>query len=415
MRLLPAQRRWVQTVCEHLIDGETVIVRGVPGSGKSTLLGAVARELGDTGVTTCGRSWTEQNQDARSEDFRRQVAAALDKHGTAHLLFDDYPHALRRSHGLRLQRTLLRLLVDGEHAPDIGALLTGRWARSMHLVSSGSPLVVRARVVPLPVAAEDDFDAVCRPWPVSAVEAVGGNAALLAKVTRVLDRPALHQVHETAEALAPQWVQDVPWAAVGWIKEVVRAGPAALPADDFAAEALAPLVFPAGDGRYDVVGALRSEAARTALDGRAPTWPERWDESVAAFCGLLAGVPETVWVDRYLAVDPPTLLRFVEAVRATCGTRIRMLVDKDQAHGVTASFTAALTALNCAIRLMHPGDRRMLHDRQLIFLGDLQGGVVMPTGKVLLCQSPPGSAVAVRAPLLERRLILAAWSRARVP
>ncbi|MEV7681695.1 AAA family ATPase [Streptomyces sp. NPDC088341] len=415
MKLLPSQWQWVQTVCGHLIDGEIVIVRGIPGSGKTTLLEALARELGDTAVSTRGRTYTEQNQDAQGQDFHERIHAALDRHGTAHLLFDDYPHALRRSHGLRLQRQLLHLLVDGESAVDIGALLTGRWARSMHLVSSGSPLVARARVVPLPGTAEADFEAVDCAQSTDAVAAVGGNIALLAKVTPVLGVPALHQVRETAKLRAPRWVQDVPWNAVQWIRDVVRCGPATLPSDHFATEALAPLVFPAGDGRYDVVSALRSDVALAELEGRAPTWPARWEESVAAFCGLLSGTPEVVWVDRYLAVDTPTLLQFVQDVRASCDTRIRMLIAKDQSRGIDASAMASFAALGCAIRTMHPGDRKQLHDRHLIFLGGRQGGVVMPTGGVVLCKDPPGSAMAVHTELLDQKLVRDAWGRGLVP
>ncbi|MGW2847288.1 ATP-binding protein [Streptomyces sp. NPDC001274] len=413
MKLLPSQWQWVQAVCEYLIDGEIVIVRGVPGSGKTTLLNAVGRELGETSVCTRGRSYTELDQGMRGEDFQKRVREALGRYGTAHLLFDDYPHALRRSHGLRLQRMLLHLLIDGEGAVDIGALLTGRWARSMHLISSGSPLVARARVVPLPSTAEADFKAAGCTRSVDAIAAVGGNAALLGMVTSVLGRPALHQVRESAELRAPDWIHDVPWDAVQWIKKVVRGGPAALPPNDFAAEALAPLVFSAGDGLYDVVSALRSSAALAALEGRAPTWPDHWAESVSTFCGLLSGASAVVWVDRYLANDPPTLLRFIEAVRATCSTRIRMLVAKDQAQRVDTSVIAAFTELDCAIKTMHPGDRKQLHDRHLIFLGGRQGGVVMPTGGVVLCKDPPGSAMAVQAPLLDQNLIRDAWDRGR--
>ncbi|MFI2210028.1 hypothetical protein [Streptomyces sp. NPDC020141] len=415
MRLLPSQRQWVQTVCEYLIDGEIIIVRGVPDSGKTTLLNAVEKELGDTSVSTRGRAYTEEDQSARSENVQKQVGEVLDRHGTAQLLFDDYPHALRRSHGVRLQRQLLHLLVDGEHSVDMGALLTGRWARSMHLVSSGSPLVARARVMPLPTPAEADFEAVGCSRSLDAAAAVGGNTALLARVTSVLGRPALHQVRDSAELRAPQWVEDAPWDAVQWIKNVVHNGPAALPSDDFAAEALAPLVFSVGDGLYDVMSALKSDAALVALDGRAPTWPDRWTESVTTFCGLLAGATSVVWVDRYLAVNPSAMLHFVEDVRGTCGTRILMLIAQDQAGKVDASVMAALKALDCEIRTMHPGDRKRLHDRHLIFLGGRRGGVVMPTGRVVLCEDPPGTAMAVQAPLLDQSLIREAWGRGRAP
>ncbi|MFI8218326.1 AAA family ATPase [Streptomyces sp. NPDC085932] len=416
MRLLPTQRRWVDQVCGYLIDGETLIVRGVPGTGKTVLLEAVAREPGETSVCARGREFTDDNQQERTTALREGVRKALDRHGAAHLLFDDYPHALRNTHGLRLQRQLLRLLVDGEGALDVGALLTGRWGRSMHLVSTGSPLVARARVVALPVAEKADFEAMDCVGSPQAAEAVGGNTALLAKVVQVLGRAALHQVRDSAEALAPKWVEDVPWEAATWIKRVVREGPAALPGDDSAVEALAPLLVPADERRYGVVRALHSEAARATLDGRAPTWPATWQESVKTFCGPLSGVPEAVWVDRYMAVKPEPLLRFVAAVRATCRTPLRLLVAKNKNDTAwTAADIRAFARQHCEVRIMHPGDRRQLHDRQLIFLGDLEGGVILPTARVLMCQDPPGSAVAVRAPTLDRKLILDAWGRAQEP
>jgi hypothetical protein len=398
-----------------LIDGEILITRGIPGAGKTTLLDAVALELGDTSVSIRGRNYTEQDQDARSAEFQKRVHQTLDGYDTAHLLFDDYPHALRRSHGVRLQRLLLNLLVDGERAVDIGALLTGRWARSMHLVSSGSPLIARATVMPLPGVSDADFDAVGCPRSLDALAAIGGNTAMLAKVTSVLGRPALHQVREAAELHSSQWIKDVPWNAVQWIKDVVRDGPATLPVDDLSTESLAPLIFPTVDGRYDVVDALRSAAAIAELDGRAPTWPDDWGVSVETFCRLLAGASAVIWVDRYLAVDPPTLLKFIHAVRASCGTRIRMLIAKDQADMVDAPTVAAFHALDCEIRTMHSGDRKQLHDRHLIFQGGLQGGVVMPTAGVVLCKDPVGSAMAIQAPMLDQNLIRAAWNRGRRP
>ncbi|MFF4658069.1 AAA family ATPase [Streptomyces sp. NPDC001381] len=421
MRLLPSQRAWVTAVCEHLIDGDLVIVRGTPGSGKTTLLEAVAREMGDTAVVTGGRGYTETNQATRRDDLQQGIDESLAKHGTAHLLFDDYPHALQRSQGLRLQRLLLHVLIDSERSVDIGALLTGRWARSMHLVSSGSPLVPRALLKPLPIPTEEDFDAVGCPRSAQAVATVGGNPTLLAKVVTVLGRPSLHQAREAAELLAPKWVEDAPWGALRWLKDVVRQGPAPLPGNDLDAEALAPLVFSAnsvqdgGEERYDVMSALRSQAAVAVLDGRAPTWPSGWADSVATFCGLLDGAPAIVWVDRYLAADPPELLRFLHDVRRSCATRIKMLVAQDAAGSVDASVVAALGALDCEIRIMHWGDRKQLHDRHLIFQGGRQGGVVMPTGRVVLCQDPPGPAMAVQAPQLDQKLIREAWGRGRAP
>ncbi|MER7785329.1 hypothetical protein ABTZ92_24300 [Streptomyces albidoflavus] len=415
MKLLPSQQLWVQSVCECLIDGELVILKGLPSSGKTALLDAVARELAETSVVTRGRSYTEQDQSLRRENLERQVKELLRKHGTAHLLFDDYPHALQRSQGLRLQRLLLHLLVDGERAVDVGALLTGRWARSMHLVSSGSPLIPRARLVQLPLPTEVDFQAVGAFERTKVSATVGGNAALLAKLTHVFGKPSLHQVRESAELLAPRWVQDAPWEAVRWMKEVIRHGPAPLPDDSLAAEALAPLVFAAGKGSYDVVRALRSPQAIAELDGRAPTWPAVWAEAVTTFCGLLDAAPAVVWVDRYLAVDPPPLLRFIQDVRKTCATRFKLLIAKDQAQNIGVSAVASFAALDCEIRTMHPGDRKQLHDRHLIFQGGRQGGVVMPTGRVVLCQDPPGAAMAVQAPLLDQKLIVEAWNRGRAP
>lgn len=415
MKLLPSQQRWVQNVCEFLIDGELVILRGLPSSGKTALLDAVARELADTSVVTRGRSYTEQDQSSRRGDLERCINELLRKHGTAHLLFDDYPHALQRSQGLRLQRMLLHLLIDGDRAVDVGALLTGRWARSMHLVSRGSPLIPRARLVSLPLPTDADFEAVGALEAKEISATVGGNAAMLAKLIHVFGKPSLQQVCESAELLAPRWVQDAPWDAVRWMKEVIRNGPAPLPDDSLAAEALAPLVFAAGEGVYDVVGALRSQQAVAELDGRAPTWPSAWTDAVPTFCGLLDAAPAVVWVDRYLAVDPPLLLRFIQDVRKACATRLKLLIARDKSRHIDASVVAAFAALNCEIRTMHPGDRKQLHDRHLIFLGGRQGGVVMPTGRVVLCQDPPGAAMAIQAPLLDQKLIIEAWDRGGVP
>ncbi|MFI8261976.1 hypothetical protein [Streptomyces sp. NPDC085665] len=371
--------------------------------------------MAETSVVTRGRSYTEQDQGARRDELKRQVDESLHEYGTAHLLFDDYPHALRRSEGLILQRRLLHLLVDGERAVDVGALLTGRWARSMHLVSNGSPLVPRARMMQLPLPTEADFEAIGFPRSAEIVATVGGSVALLARVASVLGKPYLHQAYEAAELLAPRWIRDAPWDAVRWIKDVIHYGPSSLPEVGLTAEALAPLVFATDEEMYDVVSALRSAAALAEMNGRAPTWPALWTESVATFCGLLDGAPAAVWVDRYLAVDPATLLRFMREVRATSATRFRVLIAKDQAKNVDLSVVAALAALRCEIRTMHPGDRKQLHDRHLIFQGGRQGGVVMPTGRVVLCQDPPGAAMAVQAPLLDQKLILQAWNRGRVP
>lgn len=133
-----------------------------------------------------------------------------------------------------------------------------------------------------------------------------------------------------------------------------------------------------------------------------------------AFCAYLSGVPEAVWVDRYMAVKPADLLRFVQEVRGACSTRLRLLVAKNRNDmSFTEAEAAAFARHDCTVRVMLPGDRRLLHDRQLVFLGSLEGGVVLPTARVLMGQDLPGSAVAVRARNLDRELILNVWERAR--
>lgn len=383
------------------------------------LLQAVARELGPTGVLTFGRDYTPDNQADRTATFQEGVLHSLSRYGSAQLLFDDYAHALRNPEGLRLQRQLLQLLVDGEYALDMGALLTGRWGRSMHLVSRGSPLVARARVValPHPGARTSRRSAVPvrrrprRRWAVTRHS--------WPKSSRFWAGPPCTRCGTPPRRSWPSGWRTCPgrrWpGSKGWCATARRRCPRTTPRSRRWHPCWSPAARqPDGLPRYGVVEALRTDEGRAALDGRAPTWPSRRQDSVKAFCAYLSGVPEAVWVDRYMAVKPADLLRFVQEVRGACSTRLRLLVAKNRNDmSFTEAEAAAFARHDCTVRVMLPGDRRLLHDRQLVFLGSLEGGVVLPTARVLMGQDLPGSAVAVRARNLDRKLILNVWERAR--
>ncbi len=60
--LLPAQRAWAEDVGLELLDGQIIVLRGLPGTGKSILADAVHHELGQETVIVRGRSFNEQNQ-----------------------------------------------------------------------------------------------------------------------------------------------------------------------------------------------------------------------------------------------------------------------------------------------------------------------------------------------------------------
>ena len=160
MAWLPSDDAWIQELADCLLDGEILVLRGLPRSGKTSVCEALVDLIGDSALMVRGRAFTEQAQVERQGDLDRDLKARVADFGHAQLLFDDYGSAIRRSRGGALHSALYRMLVDGEHARDVGALLTSRLADDLDLRFAGSPLLSRARSVRAPLLGVDDAEAI---------------------------------------------------------------------------------------------------------------------------------------------------------------------------------------------------------------------------------------------------------------
>ncbi len=88
-----------------LIDGRNLVVRGLPLTGKTVLVEALKDLLGPSALVIDGRSFAESDRDEAVDGIRLRTFALIEEHGCAQLLFDNYPHALRRSYGAHVQRS----------------------------------------------------------------------------------------------------------------------------------------------------------------------------------------------------------------------------------------------------------------------------------------------------------------------
>jgi hypothetical protein len=417
MELLPAQAVWVEEACLELLDGQLTILRALPSTGKSTLATAIAGQLGPSCLILNGRSLNGDSWDLLARQLKVELASLVQEHGCAQLVFDDYPHALRWGYGVHLQRTLLHVLVDGPLARDIGAILIGRWGRSMHLQVRGSPLIARATSRPLPTVSELDALAsgLTSEQSLIAEAEVGGNCSLLPKVRQVGGALDFSVVRECLEQLSGPWVDDLPWEAVLALQNTPKPDISSL-RDTLAWEAVQPMLCHQPDGEVMLLQGLTCGTFSQQMNERSPAWPAAANLSVERYADLLSGVNDAIWVDRYLAKDPPALLRFLTAVRGRTSTRLRLLLsssvtsDSIRHHSDVMRDIANLHGVE--MRSMSRGHFTLLHDRHLVFLGDVEGGVVLPITAVILSEASPGSAVAVYVPYMPRRLVEEAWAAA---
>lgn len=412
--LLPAQRRWVEDVCLELLDGQIVVLRGLPGTGKSVLADAILRELGRGAMIIHGRSFNDHNQMDYISRIRDTITSSFQSTGQAQLVFDDYPHALRWSDAARLQATLLHALVDGPIARDTGALLTGRWARSMQLRVRGSPLLARAQFRPLPEIADADLEIVGiqKNDFGKTLDEIGAMPSLLARVRIIGGRPDYSAVRQVLAELASRWIGDLPWEAITWLRSRVGEPDEDL-RSSLAWEAVQPLLTNIRPRR--LLAGLRNSEFEALLEDRSPVWPSEKSRSVERFVDLINGVSSLIWVDRYLTSDPVNLYEFIQGVRSRTSTRLLLLTsssltsDAIRRNSDTVKDLARLDGIE--IRSMGQRHYRLLHDRQLVFLGDREGGVVLPTTDVILGRNPVGSALAVQVPIVERALVEDAWAK----
>lgn len=415
--LLPSQSRWVESVSLELLDGQVVMLRGLPSTGKTILGEAVHASLGPSALMLHGRSLGAGSWEEVQSHIREQLIGLVEQHGCAQLIIDDYPHALRWDFGVRLQRLLLYTLVDGPHARDIGALVIGRWARAIHITARGSPLITRTSAVTLPAPDELDFASLGITDEEAAMVSreVGNNCALLTKVRRLNGALDFGVVRECLDHLSAQYVADLPWEAVIELRQSETIDNTRL-RTTLSLEALLPLLQRRPDGQLALIAGLVGDPFQHHLHERSPTWPRHAESSQERFVDLLSGVEDAAWIDRYLAADPPRLLTFLQGIRSKSTTRIRLLLSSSvcseaiRRHSDVMWQIAALDGVE--VRSMSRDYFGLLHERQLVYLGDAEGGAVLPTVDVILGAVLPGSAMAVRAPFMPRNLVEEAWERA---
>ncbi|MBI3224366.1 MAG: hypothetical protein HYZ39_04825 [Mycolicibacterium cosmeticum] len=396
MPLVPSDEAWVENIANWLLDGRILVLRGLPRAGKSTLCSALETLLGASAISVRGREFSESTQSGLRRDIDSKLDALIEVHNCAQLLFDDYGHAIRRSQGGALHSTLYRLLVDGDNARDIGALLTTRYLDNIDIRFAGSPLLSRAQMIQLPML--DERDAAALGMPLDQLRAVVGSSTTLAR--RLGPQDAQVRTYELAEYLAvdsSRIVKDLPPQAI----EVIVGARLYGDADAISRQALLMVGYLDEDGTYAIAQTVQESGLTHEVEMLNPGWPEGDAPSIRAFVDMLAGTDDALWIDRYLLTDVGRLRTFIEGVRAHTDCRLRLLSSDDwDAGGVSVGQAQALHEIrDVEIRLMKPVDRPQLHDRHLI-LPPLGNGFVLPTARVILGRDTPGSAVAVRIPRL---------------
>ena len=60
MAWLPSDDAWIQELADCLLDGEILVLRGLPRSGKTSVCEALVDLIGDSARMVRGRAFTEQ-------------------------------------------------------------------------------------------------------------------------------------------------------------------------------------------------------------------------------------------------------------------------------------------------------------------------------------------------------------------
>jgi len=391
---LPSDIRWIEHVIERLIDGETLLVRGLPRTGKSMVCEAISHELGASAYAVFGSRVDEANQGDTRERIRSAVAARIETHGCAQLIFDDYGKAIRRSQGGRLHSFLYGLLVDGPYARDTGALLTSRHGDDLDLRFAGSPLLSRALVLSLPEA--DNEDAAELGVDLATLRSLAGGSTAFARrmIGQAPATPTMALV-EYLKTDRSRIAADVP-------PEVIEVLLGAGTPDRLSAAGMKILEMfgtIVADRDFQPARVVVESSFIEELSAASPGWPGDRSESLDRFALLLSGAEEALWVDRYLFAQPTELGLFLREVRARTDTRLRLLGSDDREIPDQATrLRSAICGLNgVEARTMTRSDRRLLHDRHLV-LPALRTGFVLPTAGVVTGCHRPGSAVSVRMP-----------------
>ncbi|GAB92743.1 hypothetical protein GORHZ_191_00020 [Gordonia rhizosphera NBRC 16068] len=405
---LPSESEWIDHVASEMLDGRKYLVRGLPRWGLSTVCESLVDIFGDSAQLVRGRDFTESNQSELRERVDESVTAAVEKHGIAQLVFDDYGHALRRSQGGALHSTLYRLLVDGRSARDIGAFFVARTADPLDPHFSGSPLLSRVESKALPRLHDDDCAAVGQSS--IRLRALAGDSTWLAR--RFLGKSADEAELDTVERLAHdarRLVEALPPDTIEVLRNVRRASDIT-PAGREALRCIGSVI---GD-QFELAELVAQTPLLDEVEAVSPGWPAVLDASVGQFAKLLNGVSSAIWIDRYIFSDPSDAARFLALLANHSGSKLRILTSDDYNRPDLANEirTALRDIDNVQVRFMLGSDRRALHDRHLVIPAD-KTGYTLPTSGVIVGRDDPGSAVSTRMPYLSFDYSKC-WQRARV-
>lgn len=373
------------------MDGERLLVRGLPRCGKTLLSKAVADYLGETAFYVDGGTMTEENQAEQHDRIHDGVATRVKRHNCAQLVFDGYGHAIRKSRGGILHSRLYGQLVDGAHSRDIGAIFTSRYADALDSRVSGSPLLGRVTVIELPTLSEQD--AARLGLSLKEARSFFGDSTALARLAWNAEPMGCRDgISDFVSLNASSIGRDLPPGAVQ-----VLVGAQDLPSVDSTSRRALRSLGCDSDGGFRVARLIADSRLIDELTIKNGRWPSNKDASVGRFCGLLADLTAALWVDRYIFNYPRLLSSFLRSVRQSTAVPIRLLGNSNDYH-VRPQITAELSNVPAVeARVMARRDFKSLHDRHLV---DPAGGVgfVVPTADVILSRVQPGSAVAVSMP-----------------
>lgn len=387
--LPPSAEDWVTEQAINLLEGRRLLIRALPRTGKSWFADHLVGSLGATALLVRGREFTEQNQADLRGKLVAQLKALVAERGSAQLVFDDYHRALARSQGARLQAQLYAVLVDSPEARDIGAVFLARQLTSVHLDVRGSPLASRLEPAALPEWDERDMRHFGIDDPLDELVASIGSALVdLHRFRAVGYERVVERLRIDADSIVKDLPSDATEALVG-AQELDSLSSATR-------RQMVGLVHSVG-ASLQVTNAVKDSDLKAHVRQSAG-WPSDLRASAAAFAELLNGCDHALWSDRYLSVDPQRLTTFLLAVRESTNCRIDLLMS-ERVDGLVSFADLGQVEERCSrvsVKLMTHSDRRLLHERHLVRLGE-GGGWAIPIFAALVGSQPVGSAVATRA------------------
>lgn len=379
---------WIEATSERLLQGDRLYSVFLPHFGATQLASEVAQMLGQTCIQVDGKSFTEANQEELRDRLISDVTRSVEKYGSAQLIFDNYHAALKRTKGGRLQAALVALLIDGQLARDVGALLLARLSGRIHLDTNGSPLLSRSAAWALPRIIESDLppgadiDAARRQW--------GHISIPMGLYSSHLDDDAYTDRMSSLRASASFIAADVSFAAretiLGRVDSIHLSRGELDAAEAFTSHGVASHL-------------ARESGIMLMIDKPEIPVESALSDRVQTFSQLIGQADRVLWCDRYLFVDVPRLVDFIRKLRRLTGAELCLLAMQSTGDGrslATADLTALRSVPGVKYRFIQESDFRLLHDRHLVHFAS-GSGYVLSTARVMLGIDPVGSSVITRA------------------